>query len=552
MVGHISGIAQNPVQKDSLLKRLHETIDRTTSDSLRIRLSLKIAYEHFNNGSFDQSTEWYEKAINEAIDKKRDDLRAIAIFYYAVYYINKREPDGINLALRFIENQGGNLSDLEFGVLNYCNGQQKILKGKLYEGEILIKKAQKLFASAACDELSLKVNFALGNIMLDYGRSKAALDYFLKSIALVKESDNRGLLFYNIGSVYYDLKKYKKALEYLKKAAQVFEVNKSGYFSLVAKIAEAETLTSLNRRKEAIGLVTQIEKSILNDPISPINVKLLEIRGTMLRAENKLPQSTSMFKEALAIADTLLKDQQLKLEFLSQLSENYFLSENYKLSKNYIDSIKLLASDQGRLLVLSDAHLREFRIDSTLGNHQDAILNLKNYFTVTDSLAKLNNDEKISRLEKEFEGQQKDQEIAKLKLENKNQELTVARNRNSLSFILLMLLGALAFIMILYYRNSSKTKVNNMLREKEAILNNALQEKELLLKEIHHRVKNNLQLIMSLLAIQGLSQEKENKVIKAFLEKGESRIRSMALIHQILYETEGVQHVNFKHSTYRN
>ena len=71
-------------------------------------------------------------------------------------------------------------------------------------------------------------------------------------------------------------------------------------------------------------------------------------------------------------------------------------------------------------------------------------------------------------------------------------------------------------------------------RQKE-ILKEQNKEKEILLKEIHHRVKNNLQIIVSLLNLQA-SNFKDQKVIKA-IEETQNRIISMSLVHQRMYQT---------------
>lgn len=78
-------------------------------------------------------------------------------------------------------------------------------------------------------------------------------------------------------------------------------------------------------------------------------------------------------------------------------------------------------------------------------------------------------------------------------------------------------------------------------------LNKSLHEKNILLKEIHHRVKNNLQLVMSLLNIQ--ATDKVNSSIEEFIEKGQSRISSMVLIHENLYKWEDVGNINFEEYT---
>ncbi len=72
----------------------------------------------------------------------------------------------------------------------------------------------------------------------------------------------------------------------------------------------------------------------------------------------------------------------------------------------------------------------------------------------------------------------------------------------------------------------------------------SLKEKETLLKEVHHRVKNNLQIISSLLNLQtNYLQDKES--IELFLET-KNRIKTLALVHERLYKSEDVQYVNIK------
>lgn len=73
---------------------------------------------------------------------------------------------------------------------------------------------------------------------------------------------------------------------------------------------------------------------------------------------------------------------------------------------------------------------------------------------------------------------------------------------------------------------------------------NSLKEKELLLSEIHHRVKNNMQIISSLLSLQSAHFKDSN--YKEMLKESQNRIKSMSLIHEKLYCSEEFSNVNFK------
>ncbi len=99
-------------------------------------------------------------------------------------------------------------------------------------------------------------------------------------------------------------------------------------------------------------------------------------------------------------------------------------------------------------------------------------------------------------------------------------------------------------------RTAELEKVNKQLEKEveerkkaEEKIKASLKEKEVLLREIHHRVKNNMQLLISLLRLQ--ADKIEDKKYADMFKEGEDRIRSMSLIHEKLYQTQDFANINF-------
>ena len=119
-------------------------------------------------------------------------------------------------------------------------------------------------------------------------------------------------------------------------------------------------------------------------------------------------------------------------------------------------------------------------------------------------------------------------------------------------FRLGILLISLATLFFLFWRRNkqllaTKNVLEKTVHERTSELNTSLQQKEVLLKEIHHRVKNNLTVISSLLELQSQSLTDQDAKT-AFLE-GQNRVKSMAMIHQRLYQNENFEAIEFKEFT---
>ncbi|MBA6316844.1 sensor histidine kinase [Cellulophaga baltica] len=111
--------------------------------------------------------------------------------------------------------------------------------------------------------------------------------------------------------------------------------------------------------------------------------------------------------------------------------------------------------------------------------------------------------------------------------------------KNTIYFSIFLNLGLLFFMFTihnLYYKNKHISSLNNA-------VNLRLEERNTLLKEIHHRVKNNLQVITSLLNLQ--SRYIQDEDVKSMLKYSQYRIKSMALLHESLYRSDDLSKINY-------
>ncbi|MDX1447356.1 sensor histidine kinase, partial [Lishizhenia sp.] len=111
----------------------------------------------------------------------------------------------------------------------------------------------------------------------------------------------------------------------------------------------------------------------------------------------------------------------------------------------------------------------------------------------------------------------------------------------ALFIFLLTFLVLIFFILRLLLKNK---KARKSLQKSNDRLEESLQQKDLLFKELHHRVKNNLTLLQSLLYLRASTSN--NLQVKTALKECEHRIHSMAAVHQKLYNLENVSSVNLK------
>ncbi len=107
-------------------------------------------------------------------------------------------------------------------------------------------------------------------------------------------------------------------------------------------------------------------------------------------------------------------------------------------------------------------------------------------------------------------------------------------------FYMLLIIGGMGLVTLLIvgWVVMLRRQVDNKTKK----IQESLEEKEILLREIHHRVKNSLAIVSGLIELQ--LDSTNNKTAKSVLQDSQSRIRSMALIHEKLYQTESLSGID--------
>lgn len=482
----------------------YKVIENTDRVSLCLN-NIGIIYKY--QGKFNQAIEAYTEALNirtEAGDKYgiSSTLTNIGVNYYSKgdftnaldYYkqalqINYQINDSslIQVALNnigvIIQNQGDLLQALE-----YFNG-----------------------SLAICEKLDIKEEAAKAteNIGVVYSLMKdfpKALEYYQKALVLGKERGNKaanGNLLNSIGSLFQQQRDYAKALDYYQQAIEL---------------------------ADEIGYVKLSVKSYYNI-------------GTLLIDQKEYLKASAYFEGALKIATEL----DMKEEVCE--STNMLGFVNLKLSnlnKAYIYSKKALqvANEIGSAKLQTDCYDVLSQSSAGLGLYKEAYNYQVKFKIMTDSLLNESKIKEITNLQNQFKFEKEKQIIALehqqkeeiLKEETRQQKLV--RNTFVFGFVIVLIFG----LTILYYYRKTKT-FNEKLLEQNAIILKQKEEKELLVKEIHHRVKNNLQIISSLFDLQ--MRGTDNIETKAALIDGLNRVKSVGLIHQLLYQSDNVIHIDF-------
>lgn len=406
---------------------------------------------------------------------------------------------------------------------------------------------QKSYEDALAAQDSIQANQSLGsvgalNILL--GNYEMALEALFARLEMLKKYPNPAAeqtAYNNIASTYDRMENYAQAILYhhkslkLKMEAQDINGIMISYQNLGAAFTKLDDVDSaLYYTKRSFRIAEELDDKIV------MAATLLNVGAFYTRDAHFSYDSASVYlNKSLAIASEI-GDKDGMARSYTNLSSINLTVKNYQKSLDMSLKALPLFEELGYKNDISERANDIALALEHLGRFPEAYAYLRRHKTLDDSLFTEESTRAISEMQTKYETEKKDQDIALQSAQLTEQQLELEQQHliRNVAVAGAMLLGMVAFLI---YR--IKTKSNEAISAKNELLSKSLSEREALLKEIHHRVKNNLQIIASLLYLQ--SDESENQDVRRLLEEGQGRVRSMALIHQKLYENEDLKHIPF-------
>ena len=478
-------------------EELLAALEIAETDSAKGKICWKIGLSYYAKDNI-KAKEYTEKAIRhyENINIPKGHGLSLQLLGYVYEQLgeNLKAVEKIKKSITLFEKAGYYKGVVvNYSIMSYCLEKEgkldEALQATLTGLEIIDK--QNLPESQKAKNLVDLARIYRANNQLQ--KSIDTYDKALSISAAKKDYETSLIILMNMGNVYLDKEEYKKAVPYYTKALQ-----------------EAEKCDCKTR------------KTLLWNNIGFANYHLNNAKAV---------------KQAVANAEAELLDKS-NLGLVTDIETLKGMAS--QLNSNYADAIKHLE----KALKLAQANgfkEKVVQISSTLSKSYVAVGKkgeldelLASTISTKDSLYNKDMATAMAEMEIRYETKLKDQKLDEANTQNalKEKYINDIEVRNQWLVILLIIgvfLGGTSFWQLTRSRKRGKE-----LSDKNNELATLLEQKKLLLKEIHHRVKNNLQTVSSLLNLQ--TRASDNQVVRKAMVEGQTRLKSISLLHQKLYQ----------------
>jgi two-component sensor histidine kinase len=353
----------------------------------------------------------------------------------------------------------------------------------------------------------------------------------------------------NLATIYARFDNYEKALEWLTKSLRQESANKAKRIWYHQFCNVTLNIAKFGRPHIALDAVL----STIRDypPISADNrFHVAHVLGYCYYRLGQLDLCGRQFDTMLPLMDSIPNERNENFQLFSASLDlaNYYMGIGRPgLSKKYLQKGKTLI-DTNEVFSASRIHFMQFRIDSSEGNYLKALRERRLAQISEDSVYNLIKTNQFAELQIQYETETKDKNIELLEEKDKAQQATLRQSNFIKKITLAGIVVMLIVTGLVYNQYRNKQRSNKMINEKNLALAQLVKEKEWLVKEIHHRVKNNFHIVASLLEIQ--SSYLKNKEALSAIKESQHRIHSMSIIHQKLYQSETLSTIHMPEYIY--
>ena len=380
--------------------------------------------------------------------------------------------------------------------------------GRYYDALEKSQEAYNFFSALEGEQTySGLLSQVVASIYRKLGRSQEAIIQYQSSINWCSQDDNPSCecgAFRSISNIYLGLNDLSQARENINLAKEaIADYPALQWHSTYNNLILAKILIAENKSKEALQILNSNFKDVLEDydPIQIANYHL-------------------------------------------QFAKAYMLNKEYQKALKHNTSALEIGNDKEAKSITKAAHLTNSLLFEKLGNPSMALKATRNYNAINESILSTEKIAQINELDNKYKSALTKNKLNELEKDNAVKELQLEKGKQRKIYLGLGIGGLLLSLFVVLYYLKRKSNINTILEEKNIIIHKSLKDKDILLREIHHRVKNNLQVVSSLLNLQA-NYISDELALEAITE-GKNRVSSMALIHQNLYQENNLTSINSK------
>jgi two-component system, sensor histidine kinase PdtaS len=378
----------------------------------------------------------------------------------------------------------------------------------------------------------------IGVVYYDQGKLYKALQLFIQSLRIKEKLDNKksfAMTLNNVGNVYKDLKKIDKSLEYYNQSIKIKEEIED-FHGLAMTLNNIGLLYHNNREYEK-AKEHYNQSLIMKRQIGDLHGEAMTLNniGLSFEVEKDYRKALEYYQKSISIKEQIGDQYGLVMSMINTATV-YREIGNYSKCYVYLLESEKIALEIGATTQLRDCYQRLYETYELQKKPHEALKYYKYYIAVKDSIMSENSYKNIEELQAQYGNKEKQltiQNLTKKEALNKaqlaeNRAVIARKNITTISLIIGLFISLV--LIVLFFVNAKQRNKRN------AALNKALQEKEVLFKEVHHRVKNNFQVISSLLNLH--ANNSENEAVQKALGEAKDRIGSMSLVHEKLYQSK--------------